>query len=149
MAGYSRLYCIGDPAGYLGSDGLNPIRLQIWVGDADRQWWEAHHCDRSIRPMGQLNVIVPKSPDHPHALIDSCLAFFPDYFAQCASLISVRAELGNQTQLDFNAHPEQIPSQWNELRTEAATLFSQLHIFAANLTELDLENGSFGRRQWL
>ena len=43
MAVYSRLYCIGGLGGLAGADGLNPISLQIWVGDASRQWFEAHY----------------------------------------------------------------------------------------------------------
>ena len=43
MAGYSRIYCIGGLGGFGGADGINPILLQIWVGDASRQWFEAHY----------------------------------------------------------------------------------------------------------
>lgn len=41
MAGYSRAYWIGEPGGFEGADGMNPILVEILVGDADRQWWEA------------------------------------------------------------------------------------------------------------
>ena len=89
MAGYSSLYCIGGLGGYAGADGINPIVLQIWVGDAIRQWFEAHYIDNNIRPIGKIKSLVPEGPDHPNALLDACLAFYPSAFAHCASMAAV------------------------------------------------------------
>ena len=36
MAGFSRAVYIGSPGGYLGADGLNPIDLEILIGDGNR-----------------------------------------------------------------------------------------------------------------
>jgi hypothetical protein len=52
MAGYSRIYCIGGLGGFAGADGINPMLVQIWVGDADRQWLEAHYFDPGLEPLG-------------------------------------------------------------------------------------------------
>ena len=97
MAGYSKIYCIGDD----GWDGINPIYFQILVGDADRQWLESRYFDRRIRPIGKIKVIIPAGPDHPDTLIDACLAFCPKYFESCPSLVSVSEVLKNKRRIDF------------------------------------------------
>ncbi|MDP2778376.1 MAG: hypothetical protein Q8O48_12110, partial [Anaerolineales bacterium] len=71
MAGYSKLYCVGGLGGYLGADGINPILLQILVGDADRQWLEPRYFDKRIKPLGGIRVIVPEAHNHPHSLLDA------------------------------------------------------------------------------
>jgi hypothetical protein len=76
MAGFSRIYSIGDLVGFQGADGVNPIRLQIWVGDADRQWLEVHYFDQSIQPLGAITKIIPEGPNHPNPLLDACLCFY-------------------------------------------------------------------------
>ena len=139
MAGYSRLYCIGGVT----RDGINPIWCQIRVGDADRQWWEVHYIDQTITPLGDIRVIVPEGPDHPHALIDCCLAFLPDTFDGCPSMATVRAQARGSTRLDFNLEPTRIPRSWGQLREEAWETFEQLHIFRGDLHQIDLrERGS-------
>ena len=30
--------------------------------------------------MSRVKIIIPADPNHPDALIDACLAFFPEYF---------------------------------------------------------------------
>ena len=47
MAGFSKIYCIGGEGGFLGSDGINPIALQIWQGEGNRMWFEVHYFDRA------------------------------------------------------------------------------------------------------
>jgi len=132
MAGYSKLYCIGGLGGYTGADGINPILLQIWVGDASRQWLEAHYFDSRIKPIGNIKVVVPEGPDHPNALLDACLAFYPEVFAQCPSMTQVKSKLGEAECLDFDVR-ENIPEEWDQLRSEARGLFGELHIFEAEL----------------
>jgi len=65
----------------MGADGINPILFQILVGDADRQWLEAHYFDNSIRSLGKIEIIVPARPDDENSLLDACLAFNPKHFA--------------------------------------------------------------------
>ena len=68
MAGFFKIYVIGGPGGFRGSDGVNPIYFQILVGTSSRQWWEPHYFMEEIKPMGKLRVIVPAGPDDPDSL---------------------------------------------------------------------------------
>ena len=65
LAGFSKLYVIGGLGGFQGADGVYPIRLQIWLGEGDRQWLEPHYVDASIRPLGSVRTIIPDGPDAP------------------------------------------------------------------------------------
>jgi hypothetical protein len=131
MAGYSKLYCIGGLGGFKGADGINPIELQIWVGNSSRQWLEAHHFDNNVRPIGKIKAIVPEGPNDPNALLDACIAFYPKAFAQCASMAAVESKLARAESLDF--HMGEIPQEWHQLRREALGPFRGLHIFEAEL----------------
>ena len=140
MAGYSKLYCIGGLGGFMGADGINPITLQILVGDADRQWLEPHYFDKRLKPIGNIRTIIPEGPNHPNSLVDACIAFSPKFFENCSSLTKVKIELQDNTCLDFHLGLESIPLSWFDLRKEAIPYFKKLNIFEANLTQLDLEN---------
>ncbi len=134
MAGFSKLYVIGGLGGIQGADGVNPIQMQIWVGDADRQWLEPHYVDRSIKPLGAIRAIVPEKPDDPVVLLDACLVFFPKHFERCPSLAEAAGSLEGMTRLDFDQEKEAIPAIWPTLREEARPYFKRLHIFEAVLT---------------
>jgi hypothetical protein len=138
VAGFSKLYVIGGLGGFQGSDGVNPIQIQIWVGDADRQWLEPHYIDSSIKPMGAIRTIVPERPDDPVALLDACLVFFPKHFEQCPSLAEAATSLEGMTRLDFDQGKKDIPSIWPKLREEARSHFKRLHIFEAVLHPVDM-----------
>ena len=131
MAGISKIYCIGGEGGFLGEDGANPIALQIWVGDADRQWLEVRYFDRRIKPIGNVTVIVPNGPDDPNSLIDACIAFLPDYFSGCEHLPKVREGLTGANRIDFDVDGE--PNGWGALRREARGAFRKLKIWEAEL----------------
>ena len=135
MAGYSKIYCIGGEGGFLGSDGMNPIDFQILVGDADRQWLEARYFNETLEPIGRIGVIIPIGPDHPDALIDACLAFFPEYFESCPSLIQVVETLRDVSRIDFHLDGE--PASWTQLREEARPLFKRLIIYEAQLKKIN------------
>ena len=134
MAGFSKLYVIGGLGGVQGADGVNPIQMQIWVGDADRQWLEPYYVDRSIKPLGAIRAIVPEKPDDPVALLDACLVFFPKHFEQCTSFAEAAGSLEGMTRLDFDLEKKAIPAIWPKLREEARPYFKRLHIFEAVLT---------------
>src|ERR1043165_3053644 len=102
MGGFSKIYCVGGLGGFEGADGINPIRLQIWVGDADRQWLEPHYVVKGIRPLGELKSLVPEGPNHPHSLIDACIAFYPQHFRQCPTFSTVAELLRTSSGLDFH-----------------------------------------------
>jgi hypothetical protein len=96
MAGYSKLYVIGGLGGFQGADGVNPIDLQILVGDADRQWLEARYFDKRLKPLGKVRAIIPAAPNDPEALLDAAIAFYPKHFATCPSLHAIESSLGEQ-----------------------------------------------------
>jgi len=133
MSGYSKIYCIGGFGGFQGADGINPIYFQIWVGDADRQWLEVHYIDRSIKPLGQINTIIPESPNNPNGLIDACIAFYPKHFNKCNSLKLVREKISSFDSLDFHLGLKKIPKEWFMLRKEALPFFQKLNIFEGKL----------------
>ena len=136
MAGYSKIYCIGGLGGFMGADGINPIRLQIWVGDSDRQWLEAHYFEKQLSPIGNIKVIIPEGPCSANALLDACLAFYPDHFKDCASLQTVRKMLAGSDTLDFHLGKDKIPPEWYQLRKEAREAFRRLNIFKAYLERI-------------
>jgi hypothetical protein len=115
VAGYSKLYMAGGLGGFIGADGVNPIKFLILVGDADRQWLEPHYVDKSIIPIGGIRIIVPAVPDHPDSLLDACIAFCPRHFVSCPSLAEVQSALRDADRLDFDAHPERIPAAWSRI----------------------------------
>lgn len=131
MAGFSKLYVIGGLGGFQGADGVNPILMQIWVGDGDRQWLEPHYIDHSIKPLGAIKTLVPERPDDPRSLLDACIAFFPRHFQKCASLAEAAILLRDATRLDFDR--SNVPVIWPRLRDEARPHFERLHIFEAVL----------------
>ncbi len=139
MAGYSRLHCIGGLGGYMGADGINPILFQILVGDADRQWLEALYVKRNIKRLGRIKIIIPEKPNDPAALLDACIAFYPQHFASCPSLPKVERDLDHLERLDFDAAKLEIPRSWFTLREEAAPLCKQLNIWVADLRPLQLQ----------
>ena len=137
MAGFSQMFLIGGQGGFGGADGINPIYLQIWVGDANRQWLEARYCDRSIRPMGKVKRFVPRRPNDPVNIMDACLLFFPQHFSKC-SLVPVVAEKLKDTEfVDFDLE-DNVPKEWPWLRYEARPFFDEFGIFVANLVQYSL-----------
>ena len=142
MAGFSKLYVIGGLGGFQGADGVNPILMQIWVGDSDRQWLEPHYIDASIKPLGAIKTLIPKGPDDPYSLLDACIAFFPKHFKRCPSLAEAALLLEDATRLDFDLDKTNIPVIWGTLREEARPYFHRLHIFEAVLHPVVMEGNS-------
>ena len=140
MSGYSKIYVIGGLGGVQGNDGVNPIELLILVGNADRQWIEPHYFDQSITPIGKLRSIVPTAPNHPDALLDACIAFYPQHFETCPSLSEVVTDLGSVERLDFHMGSEEIPPVWNKLREEARPRFAKMNIWRADLMPIKQGN---------
>ena len=133
----SKIYCFGTEGGFMGSDGLREICWQILVSEGGRQALVAYYLDRRIRPMGRIKVIIPAGPDHPDALIDACLAFFPEHFESCPSLAQVAERLANARRIDFDMDGE--PTGWAQLREEARPLFRDLVIYEAELNKVEFK----------
>jgi hypothetical protein len=131
MSGYSRIYVVGEPDGLSASDSVNPVRLMLLVGDADRQWLEPHYVDATLAPLGNVRSLVPREPDDPDSIIDACIAFAPALFAQCPTLPRVRAELGDRVLLDFHLSEDGAPDSWAALREEARPIFRELRVWKA------------------
>lgn len=121
----------------MGADGVNPIEFLVLVGDADRQWLEPHNFDSSIKPIGNLRVIIPAGPNHPDSLLDACIAFCPRHFRSCPSLGEVETALRDVERLDFDACPVAIPTAWARLREEARPLFANVSIWRADLVPME------------
>ena len=137
MAGFSKMYVLGGPGGFMGADGVGSIEMLILQGEGNRQWLEARYFDKPVGPLGSIRSLVPDGPGHPDALIDACIAFCPDYFRSCPSLAVVEAALGKEEMLDFNAAPKKIPAAWSRLREEARPIFAELGIWQADLVPLE------------
>ncbi|HOU54613.1 MAG TPA: hypothetical protein PLQ97_11850 [Myxococcota bacterium] len=133
MAGFSSMFVIGSPGGFMGADGVNSIALLVLVGDGNRQWLEPQYVAPSLGPIGRLRVLIPEGPNHPDALLDACLAFFPEPFRECPSFREVEAALQDQDYLDFDLKPHRIPKAWFRLREEAKPHFANLWIWKADL----------------
>ena len=137
MAGYSTIYCIGGEGGFQGADGMNPIYFQILQGEGERRWLEPHYFDKTITPIGKINVIIPESPELKDAIVDACVAFAPKYFQECPSLEKVKEDLRDTKRLDFDSGKDKIPASWESLRKEAAPIFEKLNVFEARLSQID------------
>ncbi len=138
MAGYSRIYCMGEKGGLGGIDGINPILFQILVGDAGRQWYEVHYFDKHIKPLAGITRTIPVRPDDKNALLDACILFYPDYFSKCPSIKKVSSNLLESSHnglLDFNLNKENIPEYWDKLRKESEPFFKKFYILEAKLNE--------------
>lgn len=134
-----KIYCIGGLGGKFPSEwvGKEQTLFQIYEGNSDRQWLEVDYISDKIKPIGNVRVIIPEGPDHPNALLDACLVFYPDYFINCPSLAAVKLQLRNAKRLDFHLGKERIPSEWNALREEARFLFSRLDIHEVKISKKD------------
>ena len=137
MAGYSSIFCIGGVGGFQGVDGINPINLEIFVGNSNRMWLESHYVDTTLKPIGKIKVVIPEIPDALDKLLDACIAFAPKYFQECPSLEKVKKELENAEILDFDLGKDKIPDLWKSLRKEATPIFKKLNIFEAELKQIN------------
>ena len=133
MAGFQTVYVVGGEGGFMGSDGVNPVEFMVLVGYSDRMWYEPHYFDRSIWPIGRIQVTIPSGPSDPNGLLDACLAFCPRYFQACPSLPAVDRALAGVERLDFDAEPKLIPQEWAALRDEARPLFDTMNIWRGEL----------------
>ena len=133
MAGYSKLFAVGAQGGAMGAGGIDPIDFIVLVGGVERQWLEPRYFDRAIRPLGSVQVVEPASPDHPHSLMDACIAFCPRLFRSCPSLAAVESVVRDVERLNFHSGSEDVLPLWDRLREEAAPLFAKLNIWRADL----------------
>lgn len=136
MAGFSKIFVVGRPGGFMGADGVNHIECLILVGDSSRQWLTPQYLDSAFGPIGRMKVIVPRQPDGFDSLLDACIAFCPWYFTSCPSFGQVELLLKNVDRLDFDARPDEVPKEWETLREQARSVFNGLNIWQADLHQL-------------
>ena len=65
-------------------------------------------------------------------LLDSVIAFYPEYFRECTSLSKMKNKLKDSSFLDLQLD---MPSGWKELRDEALPYFKKLRINSASFEE--------------
>jgi hypothetical protein len=133
MSGVYAMYVIGEPGGYLGQDGVNPVNLIVLVGTGAREWMAPVMVDPDLRALGRVRCLVPEGPDHKHALLDACLAFSPAIFGDCLALNRVREHLGDIEVLNLSECSKSLLDAWERLRAEAHTQFANLRIWKAVL----------------
>lgn len=132
MPSYSKAYIVGDPidSEFFGSD-LSP-RILILQHENDRIAMRAFYLDESVKPISNVKIVVPSSPDDPYMLLDAVIAFYPKFFNKCPSLGKVKRQLKNTAFLDLDQH---MPQGWEELREEAMPYFKRLRINSAVFEE--------------
>lgn len=135
MERYSTIYLIGALKRSVQDEPVHPIAMQILVGDSNHQWLEPHYVDRAIRPLGDVAVLIPTAPSSSNALIDACIAFFPERFVDCPALEPMHMALAGVRYLDFT-YRDSVPLGWMELREQARPYFAQLDIRRAVLQPL-------------
>ena len=138
MAGFSKIYCIGGAGGFGGSDGVKPILVQIWLGEGNRQWFEARYFDDRFKPMGSVKMVVPPVPDMPDNLLDACMVFFPEPFNKCPSYPEIEKKLKKIKFMDFNLN-EGVPKGWDKFREEGRAYFNEFSLYEAVLNPVNRE----------
>jgi hypothetical protein len=141
MAGFSTIYLIGRPGGFMGADSTNSIDVMLLVSDASRQWVEAKYLSKKLKPIGNVKTIIPSQPIGFNELLDACLVFCPGLFNDCPSMVMVQEKMKDIDRIDFD-HDISIPEEWNSLREEALPIFKMLiaHscIYGANIEPIDI-----------
>ncbi len=126
-------------------DGVaTPFSLEIIESRISRRElvWSVHYPARSVTQLGAVRSITPVGET---ALLDACLAFFPQHFRHCATLRSIERQVRRQPHIDFRqVQRGAILKQWPQLRDEAQAAFETLSIFEGRLTPV-LPNAQISR----
>ena len=129
---FSTVYLVGDPvnSNFFGSGPTS--KLLILQQEGNRTSMQVFYLDESVKPKSNIKTVVPVSPDDPYMFLDSVIAFYPEYFRNCASLTKVKDQLMNITFLDLQLNK---PDGWDILRNEAFPYFKKLRIHTATFDE--------------
>jgi hypothetical protein len=100
------------------------LLVAIFRGDGHRIWYESHCLSEKIKPLGKISRIVPSGPEDKNQLLDAFITFAPDYFDSCPSMRTVREKVQGASFLDFELG-ENIPTEWEQLRSEARELLKK------------------------
>ena len=129
---YSRVFLVGEPIDneFFGSD-ISP-KFMILQQEGNRVSLQVFFLDDKIRPISKIRIVVPDSPESPYALLDASIAFYPQFFKDCAYLMNVKEQLKNTTFLELDLN---MPEGWKNLRKEAFSYFKKLRINTATFEE--------------
>lgn len=108
--------------------------LALLVGAGARVWIEPLYIAPDVAPLGRLWAVIARDVDSPLAVLDSCIAFYPDWFNDCSALTDVREQLSDRDVLDFAGPPAAVPPAWQALRRQARDRFLELAIAEASFT---------------
>src|SRR5687768_925911 len=110
MAGFSKIYFVGNTGGHMGADGISRPFVQILLGESDRQWYEPIYDDHTMSPLGGVKSFVPEAPNLPQSVLDAVIMFLPKLFKDCPTIARVAVELKGRGQADF--HLGDVPADW-------------------------------------
>ena len=129
---YSKVFLVGEPIDneFFGSD-ISP-KFMILQQEGNRISLQVFFLDDKIKPISKIRTVVPESPESPYALLDASIAFYPQFFKDCASLMNVKEQLKNTTLLDLDLN---MPEGWRNLRKEVFPYFKKLRINTATFEE--------------
>jgi hypothetical protein len=72
---------------------------------------------------------------------NACIAFCPDLFAECPSLMKAQVEVAQSNTIDFS-NKSAIPDYWLQLREEARAVFGKLKICTAKFVDFQIYTNS-------
>ncbi len=129
---YSKVFLVGESIDneFSGND-ISP-KFMILQQEGNRVSLQVFYLDDKIRPISHIRTVVPESPESPYILLDASIAFYPQFFKDCASLMNVKKQLKNTTFLDLNMN---MPEGWRNLRKEVFPYFKKLRINTATFEE--------------
>ena len=140
MAGFYKIYMVGGSGGFLGTDGINPIALQILIGTSSREWLEPNYFDKQFSSISGITHMVPKSPTNDENIIDGLIIFAPQLFEKNCDLLKDAYvhfdKLGKKT-IDMS---EDQPAFWNDLVSQAKPTFENFKLYRANIEDLRPES---------
>lgn len=126
MTDFNPVYLVFDPDSPAADAPIRMPDVVVLFGHGNRISMKARVPNGHLRPLGQIDTVIPEGPHSETALLDALLAFWPERFRSCPSLAGVESKLADVTFLDFNEHPERIPSEWPQLRREARPIYERL-----------------------
>ena len=63
---------------------------------------QVFYLREGIKPIGNIKKVVPASPDSNSLLMDSVIAFYPEWFSKCKSLPGIMSQLKDKDFLDLD-----------------------------------------------
>ena len=127
---------VGGSGGFLGSDGINPIALQILIGTSSREWLEPKYFDEKFSSISGITHIVPKNPINDDNIINGLIIFAPQLFEKNCDLLKnaiIYFEKLGKKRIDMSKDE---PEFWTDLIIQAKPIFESLKLFRADIENL-------------